>query len=309
MEEVRYGGWEHGLRLGHERLELVVTADVGPRVIRLGTPGGANLFKAFSEQLGRTGGDAWRIYGGHRLWHAPEQKPRTYAPDNAAVAHEWDGRTLKLVQDTEAATGIQKEIELTLDPGQPHVRVVHRLINRGPWDVTLAPWALSVMAPGGRLVVPQEPYRAHTEHLLPARPLVLWHYTDMSDPRWSWGRRFIRLRQDPERDTPQKLGLLNRQGWAAYLLDGQAFVKRFPAVDGAAYPDHGCNFETFTNAEMLEVESIGPLGPLPAGGGSVTHVEDWWLLPCACGDSEEELERALPPLLAACAPAGSGERG
>ena len=30
------------------------------------------LFKEYDEQMGKTGGDEWRIYGGHRLWIAPE---------------------------------------------------------------------------------------------------------------------------------------------------------------------------------------------------------------------------------------------
>ncbi len=52
------------------------------------------------------------------------------------------------------------------------------------------------MAPGGRAIYPQEPYISHTEYLLPARPMVLWHYTDLSDPRFQLGDRFLRLSTD-----------------------------------------------------------------------------------------------------------------
>ena len=31
-------------------------------------------------EKGKTGGSEWHIYGGHRLWHAPEVMPRTYYP-------------------------------------------------------------------------------------------------------------------------------------------------------------------------------------------------------------------------------------
>ena len=211
METVNFGGWPNCIRLANGEIELVATTDVGPRVIRLGFIGGQNLFHNYAATLGRTGDPEWHNYGGHRLWHAPEVFPRTYAPDNDPVQHAWDGATL-LLRTSDGGNGLDKEIRLTLSPSSPCVEVEHLIINRNPWAVELAPWALSVMAPGGRAIYPQEEFRPHPEALAPARRLILWHYTDMSDPRWTWGRRYIQLRQDPTATTKQKVGLLNRQG-------------------------------------------------------------------------------------------------
>ena len=172
METIQYGGWKNCVRLSNGRIELVATTDVGPRVIRLGFVGGQNLFKECTDQLGQTGGDTWHAYGGHRLWHAPEAQPRTYQPDNAPVAHRWDGKTLQLTQAVETATGIQKEMEITLAGDANRVTVLHRLTNQGQWAVELAPWALTVMNGGGRAIFPQEPPRPHAEQLLPVRPLM-----------------------------------------------------------------------------------------------------------------------------------------
>jgi len=285
------------IRLSNGRIDLVATTDVGPRVLRLGFAGGRNLFAEYPGQWDARGGDAWRIFGGHRLWHAPEAKPRSYAPDNGPVEHEWDGRTLVLRQRMEHLTGIEKHVEIALDPRAPRVRVLHRLINRNLWDIEAAVWGLSVMAPGGRLVIPQEPFRSHAEWLLPARPVVLWHYTDMSDPRWTWGERFIQLRQDPAATTPQKIGVFNAQGWAAYALGGDVFLKRFPVAAGARYPDMGCNFETFTCASMLECESVGPLTRLAANGGTAEHVEEWILAKADLGATDRRIASALRPVL------------
>lgn len=297
MTKIRWGGWPNCIRLAAGDVELVATTDVGPRIVRFGFAGGINLFKEYAEMQGLTGGAEWRIYGGHRLWHAPEAQPRTYAPDNDPVEWSWDGATLRLTPPVEAATGIQKQIEIALAPDGGEARVLHRLINRGPWDVETAPWALSVMAPGGRMIAPQEPFRAHGEWLLPARPMALWHYTDLSDPRWTLGARFLQLRQDSAAATPQKIGFLNRRGWAAYALAGLLFVKRYAALENAVYPDFGCNTETFTNADMLEVETLGPLARIPAGGGVAEHVERWSLHRALIEDfSEPALARALEPL-------------
>ena len=62
----------------------------------------------------------------------------------------------------------------------------------------------------------------------------------------------------------------------AYLNAGTLFVKRFEYQPGKDYPDRGCNFETFTNEEILEAESLGPLARLEPGQ-AVEHVERWEL--------------------------------
>ena len=146
------------LWFGYDEIELIATTEIGPRIIRFGFKGGQNLFKEFNGQIGTTGGDEWKLYGGHRLWHAPEEVPRTYFPDNNPVDFKQNGDTAKLIQDTEATTGIQKEIEITLDQKENSVKVLHRLINKNLWEIELTPWALSVMANGGRAIIPQEPY-------------------------------------------------------------------------------------------------------------------------------------------------------
>lgn len=297
MKTLEYAGWKNCVQLSNGEVELVVTTDVGPRVIRLGFKGGQNLFKEFAGQIGKTGGEEWRIYGGHRFWHAPEASPRSYSPDNAPINYRWDEKTLTLLQPIEKSTGMQKKISITLDPNRPHARVVHRLVNWNLWDVEVAPWALSVLAPGGRAIFPQEEYRPHPDYLLPARPLVLWHYTNMQDPRWIWGTKYIQLRQDPSAKTKQKVGLLNQKGWAAYALNGDVFLKRYGCDLSATYPDMGCNTETYTDANMLELETLGPLTKIPANGGAVEHVEDWFLYKAAPGETDDALDACFGELL------------
>ena len=296
MEVIEYGGWTGCIRLSNGEIELVATTVVGPRIIRLGFVGGQNLFHNYPSTLGRIGDREWNNYGGHRLWHAPEVFPRTYAPDNVPVEHGWDGTSLTL-RNSEQSTGIEKEMRVTLSATDARVEVAHRITNRNPWAIELAPWSLSVMAPGGRAIYPQEDYEPHPDCLVPARPLVLWHFTDMTDPRWTWGRKYIQLRQDPAATTKQKVGFLNSKGWAAYLLGGDAFVKRYPYNAGAEYADMGCNTETYTDPEMLEVESLGPLTRLEPGA-HVDHGESWLLARVDCGPSDADIDASILPLVA-----------
>ncbi len=298
MEKIPYGGWNNCVRLSNEQIELVATTDVGPRVLRLGFKGGQNLFKEWKDQLGQTGGDKWNIYGGHRLWHAPEVQPRTYAPDNAPVESKWDGQALRLTQTVEATTGIQKEMEITLAGDANHVTVRHRLTNKNPWAVELAPWALSVMQGPGRAIIPHEPPKPHAEQLLPVRSLALWGYTDMRDPRWIWGTRFIQLRSDPKSSKAQKIGVMNTPGWVAFAANGELFIKRFGFDAKAVYPDFGVNTECYTNGDMLEVETLGALVKL-APGAAAEHVEHWFIHKVDVDESEADIESKVLPLVKA----------
>jgi hypothetical protein len=305
IEKTAYGGWPNCMRISNGTVELVATTDVGPRVIRFGFVGKDNEFYEDEKQLGKTGADEWLAFGGHRLWLAPEAKPRAYYPDSRPVQATEQGKTLRLIQATESTNGIQKEIEITLAPTGSHVTLVHKLTNHNLWDVELAPWCLTVMAPKGRAIFPQEPYSPHPDipdfpgqvidkrFFLPVRTMVLWSYTNLQDPRWVFTSKYLILKQDPAATKPLKIGLSNEQSWGAYLRDGHLFVKRVQYRKGATYPDHGCNFETFTNPSMLELESLGPLAKLPPGG-SVTHREDWHLFDgVAADDTDASIDAAV----------------
>jgi hypothetical protein len=276
MEKIDYLGWPNCYRLSNNVVDLIVTTDVGPRVIRFGFTGEENAFKEVKEHAGLTGGDEWRLYGGHRLWHAPESLPRSYQLDNTPVEIEEDGGVVRVTQPTESATGIQKQIDLRLWPGEAHVTVTHRLTNHSLWPVELAPWALSVMAAGGTGIMPLPPRGPHPENLLPTSSFTVWPYTNMADPRWTWGTKYILLRQNPEAEEAQKGGLSRSQGWTAYARDGLLFVKLFETVEGASYPDFGCSLELYTDAGILEVETLAPLRVLEPET-SVEHIEEWHL--------------------------------
>jgi hypothetical protein len=240
----------------------------------------------------------WKPWGGHRLWTAPEANPRSYVPDNSPLEYELDGEhSIRLTQSTEPQTGIQKEMTVTLEATGAGLIVHHKITNRGLWSIDVALWALTIMNGGGTAIFPQEPYRSWDDYLLAARPLVLWHYTDLSDARWAIGKKYIQLKTDAEVEAPQKMGIANKQGWAAYHRNRTLFVKRFSYQEDANYPDYGSNNETYTAGSFIEIESLGPIGRLEPGAAA-THVERWSLYNDVELDaSEESIDRALKQTL------------
>jgi hypothetical protein len=151
------------------------------------------------------------------------------------------------------------------------VYIKHYIRNVGLWPVVLAPWCITMMAAGGVCVMPQT---KEATGLLPNRTIALWPYSEMNDPRVTWGKKFIVLRQDEARANAFKLGYNNQERWAAYFNKGQVFIKYISVEEGVEYPDGGCNFESYTNGTMLEIESLGPLAVIEPGE-EIMLLEQW----------------------------------
>jgi hypothetical protein len=291
-EQIAYRGWADASKLSNGVIDLVVLTEVGPRVSFFGFSGGANQLHEIAEQNGLTGGE-FRIYGGHRLWVSPEVE-RTYYPDNHPVTVKAGAASVVFTAPVEAeppGEGLRKQIEIALEPGAAHATLVHCIRNCSQQVTELSPWAITVMTGGGKAILPLAPRAPFSpQTLLPTGGLALWSYTDLADPRWTIGTKYLQLRQQASpsfRFSEQMGGIYSPLGWAAYFRGDQLFVNRAEVVPGALYPDFGCNLEVFTDPHSLEVETLGPLVTL-APGEEVVHREDWWLfsdLPAGEGDA------------------------
>ena len=275
MEKLTYLGLSNCYKLSNDLIELIVTTDIGPRILRYGFVGEENILGEIPTAVITTELGDWKPWGGHRLWLAPENNPRSYAPDDLPVKFEViNENKIRLVQPPDVATGIEKEMIVALDETGSGVTISHALGNRTRASIEVSAWAITIMNGSGEAILPQEPYRSWNEYLLPARPLVLWHYTDLSDPRWTFSNQYIRLRTDPMLHHPQKIGIGNKQGWAAYHREKTLFVKNFDYQEFASYPDYGCNTEVYTAGSVIELESLSPLSNI-APGEFVEHLEHW----------------------------------
>jgi hypothetical protein len=303
VEKVEYKGWKNNLRVSNGDVELILTLDVGPRIISYRLADGKNVFKEFEDQLGKSGESEWVPRGGHRLWVGPEDLTRTYAPDNRPIKYrEVDLGVIRLTQEPDEY-GIFKEMDVQLFSSGNNVTVVHRIKNVGDKETELAPWVLTMMAPGGIEIIPLPPKRPHPgppknakspKDYWPNQTMVIWPFTDFKDPRWNFGSKYITLRHDAERG-PTKIGLAHQLGWIGYLNQGTLFIKRIPYEEGKTYPDNGCNFETFSNQDMQEIESLGPMVKL-APGKTVEHVERWELVGgVGDGTTQEDIDRNVLP--------------
>jgi hypothetical protein len=305
MTIVPYRGWANNLRLANATCELIVTLDVGPRVIAYRLLDGFNVMKNYDSMMGGTGEAEWQIRGGHRFWLAPEDLTRTYFPDNRPVTWKQDGDTAVITAPPETEYGVQKVMKLKLHPTGTKVDVTLTVTNVGTKETTLAPWGPTVMAPGGVEIIPLPPKAPHPGHVSnakhpddygPNQEIIFWPYFDFTDTRWTMGSRYLFLRQDVNKG-PTKIGLAHREGWVAYLNSHTLFVKRFDYRPGAVYPDRGTRYQTFSNEDMLEMETVGELTTLKPNE-SATLTEQWELF----GNvpevrTEADVDRVVLPLI------------
>ncbi len=269
METIQYQGLGC-VALENASLSLLVTQSVGPRILSLRYKGGENLFAELPNFVSeRPDGQLFHFRGGHRLWHAPEAMPRTYALDDDPVEITPAEGGLLARQKADAETGIEKSLYISLVGDQPRVIVRHMLTNRGLWPIECSPWAITQFRTGGVAILPQS--RQET-NMLPNRSLALWPYTDLTIPQVTWGNRSLLIRA--EMTGPFKVGFPNPRGWLAYWLEDTLFVKRAAFDASATYYDFGSSSECYCNDKFLELETLAPIHRLEPGG-SAEHVETW----------------------------------
>ena len=280
MQFVNYKKYGRCAKLSKGGKSMLITVDVGPRVIFYGYEGGENIFYEDEGDLINKGGEffdtnlqgkgIWHIYGGHRLWKCPEYLD-TYYPDNSPVKVIEGGDSVTFVSDVEVTTKLQKSVKITMDDSGDAI-LEHKFVNKGSSATTpIALWALSVMDKGAKAYIP---ISTEDTGLLPNRNISLWSYTDIKDERLEILNDAIVLQQK-NIAQPLKVGTF---ACSAVSVDvkGMRFSIEINSPDGE-YADNNCNIETYTNDIMLEIETLSPLVRLGVGEEAV-HIEKWSLI-------------------------------
>jgi hypothetical protein len=273
MADVDFHG-RAALRLASDHVWVDVLTAAGPRIVRLGLARSDRNLLAETPDLGwDTPHGRYELLGGHRLWFAPEDPDLVAVPDSAGLVATREREGVRLSGAVEVPTGLVRSIRVLLRPGQTGLELHHELRNVGSRPVELAPWSITQLPLGGRVILPQRP--ATPGHFVrPNRTLVLWPYTSWEDPRFRPRDGLLMLDGQPGPDL--KFGYFNEAGWVAYARDGVMFVRRFDPQPGQPHPDLGCNAETYIGSRYVELELLGPLATIDPGANAVL-VERWQL--------------------------------
>lgn len=307
ITKVKAFGWENCYRLTNEGVEMIVTADVGPRIVFWGRENGKNLLKLFENQLGRKNDEEWLLYGGHRLWAAPEDPHLSYLPDNQSVLVEFESAdgSLSFIRPADAS-GLERK--LTILPVRQKQNeadsrlsgfdvlskndlgligkemkplgafiVRNEIINRSQEAIKTASWGITSFAAGGLGFMPFEKNCDPKLALQANRKLNLWDYSSLADPACQWKENRLEIQQS-KAQSKQKVGTWAAKPWLAYQLDNLLSVIHLPMEQERSvnYPDLGSNIEIYFDQDMLELETLSPWKNLQ-NGESVWHDEIWTL--------------------------------
>ena len=270
IKKIAFQGWKNCMEITNGDFRIVVTTEIGPRIVGAFLGKSANLLYLDKKLLGTSNQSVWTNYGGHRIWHAPEDSVRSYCPDSrkVLVAELRDGG-ISFMAPREELTGIVKTINVYPE-GNNSFRIEHQIRNEGLWDIEAAAWGITQLMPGGTAILPMN---HGPEGLVPNRSVNFWPYAKPSDPRFVYGDEFVLVKQTAK-GAPTKIGLNSGEGWCAYINKDVAFIKQFQYFDENEYPDLGSSIEVYTEGGYLELETLGPLAILEPGD-EVTHSEYW----------------------------------
>lgn len=240
-------------------VEAGIPLQFGLRIGHFSFKGEKNVFfEQPRDMTAFTTEEGWRIYGGHRMWLAPESAQVMF-PDNQPISYVFDGDTLILSQKEDPWLKVIKQFLITLEGSCMHI--THRVTNTADKLRECSLWGISVMAPGG---VETINFERRDDGFDPWHRISMWDYTNLGDPRASYTRDQIQITHLPMEER-YKIGVGHPFGPVSYENGDTVFVKYFSVDTTKAYPDGNVSFETFFSKYMVEVESLSPLVTIQPG--------------------------------------------
>ena len=283
-DEAQYKNFGNCLFLSNHYIELVVTLDLGPRIISYRRLSGENVF---FEDIDREsdlenpeietlfGSSAkWLGYGGHRLWKSPEDYA-SYYPDHDKVEYRIRENGFDFIAPIQKHTFLQGVTSIDfLDTNS--VKITSRLFNRSKNMKTFAVWSLAMLKGPGLEIVPLP---QDETAFYPQRIYTLWNFgAKNNDSRAYYGDRYFTLKMEPGNMLAYKVGMRMNAGKVVYLTDKDVFVLKTDRIEGSQYPDYNVNYETYTKHLVLEMETLGPIQNVSPGSFS-EHYEIWSIYP------------------------------
>jgi len=127
-------------RVSNGEVELIVTGDVGPRVIRFAFVGGQNLFKEYPEQLGKSGEEKFQLSWWRSGLEGSRRPVATWAPDNVPVDIQVTPRGTDCPRARGAAhRSAGRRSKSAMASSGTGVTVIHRIANHALFPLEFSP--------------------------------------------------------------------------------------------------------------------------------------------------------------------------
>ena len=266
--------WGKVLWLENGAVEIGVALDFGIRIVHLSCKGMENLF--YEQPTDRsdsfTTEEGWILYGGHRMWLAPEST-QSYYPDNAPVSYTMLEDGVLVEQEEDPWKKEKKSLQIRfMEDGS--VELLHSFQNTSDDTVTGASWGINTLSGGGVAEICFNGERGFN----PKRVVSLWGHTDLHDPRVKFHKDGVTATHMESITDYFKIGLYVQPGEVVLTNKGQKMTIWFAAEPMDAYMDGGCNFELYLCSKFMELETLGTRTEI-LPGKTAQHREIWQLSP------------------------------
>lgn len=268
VSNITYKGYGRCLRVVNNVVEIIVTIEYGPRIIKYGYVNGKNHFAENIENKISTSYGDYYIIGGHRFCD------ELCIPDNKKVDYELIPGGVRLIQNIERWTQVQKNIEIIFEGDSSRVKIIHKQVSLNAFDVKFFVCGVTTMRKGGLGIIPIEKFKSDA---VPNKSFVFWPYSNIKDPRVYFGEKFILMKVSENITEDFKIGFNSSLNYALHYNENELFVKYLVRDNkNENYPNMGCVYEYFISKDYMEIQSNSPICNVETNK-FVEHIEIWEL--------------------------------
>lgn len=258
---VDYAGWKNCILMTNGIFEAVITTEIGPRILRYGEVGGANVLYIDEFTAGQTEAPVWRAYGGRRFDYNLNEELILTAENSTTDYEIGDDRvTFRLPIDEQ--TSISKEIIIRMCR-RGGLEIKQTLINNGTEIVNISAVAATRLQPGGLCV---------TSWTKGNKVKSLFKGEEVDTRRIKEGKELLFVQQDEVSRENFEFGLLPQEQWCAYFNHGNMFIITCPAIEGELEYVDNVNVAVRGLGDKFEIETRSPIYTL-GSGEKMTHTE------------------------------------
>lgn len=280
-----FAGFTDCYQLTEGDKELIVVAEVGPRILSASVGKSGNILFVDEERTIKLESENWYIYGGHRLWISPETVA-CYKSDNAPceVSTTDDGIEFSTKNEKNGITNV-----VAIRTKNGNFIVTHTLRNSGEFLYQGAIWALTCVRPEGTVFIPWGSGGAWD-----TKKIIYWnswadHGSDVQSGQYVPTKDLFLIKPTGEEG---KVGTGGEEGFIGVTTDKYTFIKSFDRIPTNTYPDDNCAIEAYTCEHFIELETLSPMTILRPGS-HLTHTETWTLTEKQVDPEDGEAVRAL----------------
>ena len=302
-----WNGWE-AIIIQNGLISTATVPDIGARVMQYNLDGHISIYRdsSLNGKIFTPAADSpFRNFGGFKNWPSPQYGPGRWSwppPPTLdcgkytyeILADTPDSAAIKVTSPIEQwkAPNLRFERKMTIYKNSSRIKMEQFLLNTGSTIVNWGIWdnTQTIATHSG-----ENDFKNFWVYF-PINPNSVFGNDgvkyDQSSAGWTektapgiYGCQFT--------PNSQKLFADPHKGWICYVdeLNGVAFAKTFPIIEGAEYPDDGARIAVYMDARDVEVEVTGPVEDIPPGGMISFHrrlvcCESKWSYPkckfCRC---------------------------